>query len=74
MHAAPRGDLSRTGLEGRVTEVSGFKKGDGFDKSFAPLQVGGGFRIVSGEFTATLAGTYVPNVVPTVSMGFGFTY
>lgn len=74
MHAAPRGDLSRTGLEGRVTEVTGFKKGDGFDKSFAPLQVGGGFRIVSGEFTATLAGTYVPNVVPTVSMGFGFTY
>jgi hypothetical protein len=74
IHAAPRLDLSRTGLEDRITEVSGFKKGDGFDKSFAPLQIGGGFRIVSGEFTLTIASTYVPSVVPTLSMGFGFTY
>lgn len=74
IHAAPRVDLSRTGLEDRITEVSGFKKGDGFDKSFAPLQIGGGFRIVSGEFTLTIASTYVPSVVPTLSMGFGFTY
>ena len=74
IHAAPRVDLSRTGLEDRVTEVSGFKNGEGFDKSFAPLQVGGGFRIVSGEFTLTIASTYAPSVVPTLSMGFGFTY
>lgn len=74
IHAAPRVDLSRTGLVDRVTEVSGFKNGEGFDKSFAPLQVGGGFRIVSGEFTLTIASTYAPSVVPTLSMGFGFTY
>lgn len=74
VHAAPRADLSRTGLAGRVTEVSGFKSSDVFDKQFAPLQVGGGFRILSGEFSATIAATYVPNVLPTVSMGFGFTY
>lgn len=74
VHAAPRLDLSRTGLVGRVSEVSGFKSSDVFDKRFAPLQVGGGFRIISGQFTATLAGTYVPNVLPTASMGFGFTY
>ncbi|MSP56207.1 MAG: hypothetical protein EXR69_11485 [Myxococcales bacterium] len=74
IHAAPRADLSRTGLEGRVTEVTGFKKGEGFDKSFAPLMVGGGFRILSGEFTFTLAGTYAPNIVPTLSAGMGFTY
>lgn len=74
IHGAPRIDLSRTALEERVTEVSGFASSDAFVEGFAPLQVGGGFRIISGEFTATIAATYVPNVVPTLSMGFGFTY
>ncbi len=73
-HGAPRGDLSRTGLEERIVEVSGFQSAKSFDKTFAPVQIGGGFRILSGDFTATIASTYTVNVLPTVSMGFGFTY
>ncbi len=88
IHGAPRVDLTHSGLDGRITGVTGFKTGANdcstscapgevatvYDKSFAPLVVGGGFRLLSGEFTFTVAGTYTPKVVPTVSVGMGFTY
>lgn len=75
IHAAPRADLSRTDLEGRVTEVSGFKADtDHFVKGFAPVQIAGGFRIKNGDFAATLAATYSPSLIATVNLGFGFVY
>ncbi|MDP2316076.1 MAG: hypothetical protein Q8P41_24480 [Pseudomonadota bacterium] len=75
IHAAPRGDLSRTDLEGRITEVSGFKADtEHFVEGFVPVQIGGGFRIVNGDFAATLAATYSPGLIATVNLGFGFVY
>jgi hypothetical protein len=75
IHAAPRADLSRTDLAGRITEVSGFKSDtDAFVEGFAPLQIDGGFRIVNGDFAATIAATYSPSLIASVSVGFGFVY
>lgn len=75
IHAAPRGDLSRTDLEGRVTEVSGFNADtNNFVVGFVPVQIDGGFRIINGDFSATLAATYSPDLIATLSLGFGFVY
>lgn len=74
IHAAPRVDLSNTGLTDRVTEVSGFKSSEVFDKEFAPLQVSGGFRIVNGDFSILLSSAYAPQILPTVNVGLGFVY
>lgn len=74
IHAAPRVDLAGTQLDGRVTEVSGFKKSDAFDKEFAPYRIGGGFRIVNGDYTGTFSASYPFGAVPTVNLAFGFTY
>ena len=74
IHAAPRVDLTGTRLEDRVTEVSGFRTDDGFDAAFAPLRIGGGFRIVNGDYTATFAASYPFGSIPTVSMALGVTY
>lgn len=75
IHAAPRGDLSRTGLDGRIPEVNGIDSKDpNFDESFAPIVVDGGFRILNGSFSATVSGSYAPSILPTVNVGFGFTY
>jgi hypothetical protein len=86
MHAAPRVDLTGTGLAGdctaadtadctpRVGEVSGFEGDAGYDESYSPLAIGGGFRIESGGFTLTVAGTYAPGVIPTVSAALGSVY
>lgn len=75
IHAAPRADLSRTDLEGRIREVT-YVQADAehFVDGFAPLQIGGGFRIVNGDFAATLAATYSPDLIATVNVGFGFVY
>ncbi|MFZ5480983.1 MAG: hypothetical protein ACOZNI_29750 [Myxococcota bacterium] len=87
IHAAPRADLSRTNLEGRLGEVTGSKsqaKSDiedtaedetvAFDKSYAPLTLAGGFRILNGDFSATLSAGYSPGLIPTLNLGFGFVY
>lgn len=74
IHAAPRVDLTGTDLEGRITELSGFKSSDVFEKEFAPWRIGGGFRIVNGDYTATVAATHQFGSIPTVSLAFGFTY
>jgi hypothetical protein len=88
IHAAPRADLSRTNLDGRLIEVTGFKsqgRSDDtdtsdvdetvlFDKSYVPLTLAGGFRIVNGDFSATLSGGYSPGLIPTLNLGFGFVY
>lgn len=75
MHAAPRSDLSRTDLEGRITEVTGFQSDtDHYVDGFAPLQIGGGFRILNGDFSATVAATYSPELIATVDVGLGFVY
>ena len=76
IHAAPRADLTRTDLDGRITEVTGIA-GDPtvlVDTAFAPIQIGGGFRIQNGDFAATIAATYSPDVIATVNVGFGFVY
>lgn len=87
IHAAPRADLSRTGLDdpldpgdpdgpARIDEVSGASSADPavYDKSFAPFTLGGGFRIVNGDFAFTLAGSYSPSLIATVNFSFGFVY
>ena len=75
MHAAPRADLSRTDLEGRITEVTGFQSDiEHYQDGFAPLQIGGGFRILNGDFSATVAATYSPGLIATVDVGLGFVY
>ncbi len=75
IHAAPRADLTRTDLDGRITEVTGFADDTThFVEGFAPLQIDGGFRIVNGDFAATLAATYSPGLIATVNVGFGFVY
>lgn len=76
IHAAPRVDFAGTNLEGRVTEVSGFKsaEADVFDAAFAPLTLAGGFRILNGDFSATLSGGYSPGSIATANLGFGFVY
>lgn len=76
IHAAPRVDLTGTSLEGRIGEVSGFKNAgtDVFDATFAPLTLAGGFRILNGDFSATLSGGYSPGSIATANLGFGFVY
>jgi len=74
VHAAPRVDLEGSGLEGRVGEVSGFKKGEGFSGEFAPWRIGGGFRVVNGDYTGTFSAAYPFGSIPTVNVAFGFTY
>lgn len=74
IHAAPRVDLTGSRLEGRVTEISGFKTDEGFDASLAPIRIGGGFRIVNGDYTATFAASYPFGSVPTLNMALGVTY
>jgi hypothetical protein len=83
IHAAPRVDLSHTQLTGRVTEITGFagdKNAVGedatveYDATLAPFTIGGGFRVLSGSFTATFAGTYSPGLIATANVGFGFVY
>jgi hypothetical protein len=81
IHAAPRVDLTDTSLDGRIPEVSGFKGADdpvngvvAFDKQFAPVVVGGGFRILSGSFTFTASVDYTVGAVAAVRTGFGFVW
>jgi hypothetical protein len=75
IHAAPRVDLTGSRLDGRITEVSGFKSdGEFFDKPFAPYRIGGGFRIVNGEYTGTFSASYPLGAAATVNLAFGFTY
>lgn len=74
IHGAPRVDLTGTRLEDRVTEISGFKKADAFDKGLAPFRIGGGFRVVNGDYTATFAASYPIGSIPTLNMALGFTY
>jgi hypothetical protein len=75
IHAAPRADLSKTDLEGRVTEVSSVKTDlDTYVAGFAPFQIGGGFRLTNGDFSTTIAATYSPDLIATVNVGFGFVY
>lgn len=74
IHAAPRADLDGTLLEGRITDVSGTRTGETYDASFAPLTLGGGFRILNGDFAATFAASYAPGLIATANLGFGFVY
>lgn len=84
-HAAPRADLSNTGLastststgdtEVRVGEVSGFKSDtDVFDKQFARGFVGGGFRLKSGDFNVGVNAAYSFGTIANVGATFGWTY
>ncbi len=75
VHAAPRADLSQTDLEGRINEVSGFQADTvNYVEGFAPLQIHGGFRLLNGDFAATIAATYSPGLIASVNVGFGFAY
>lgn len=75
VHGAPRADLSGTGLDGRITEVSGFEDDPLlYDEKLAPLQIAGGFRILNGSFDATVSGAYCPGLLPSVNLAFGFTW
>lgn len=76
IHAQPQADLSDTLLEGRVGEVSGFSDAgtEVYDKSFAPLTIAGGFRILNGDFSATFTGGYSPELIATANLAFGFVY
>jgi hypothetical protein len=75
IHGAPRADLSRTDLGGRITEVSGFAADkDHFVKGFAPFQIAGGFRIRNADFSTTVAATYSPELIATVNVALGFVY
>lgn len=74
IHAAPRVDLTDTGLEDSIGEVSGFRSSDSFDKTLAPIVVNGGFRIQNGSYSATFSAAYAPNILPTVNVGLGFVY
>lgn len=80
-HAAPRVDLSGTSLAGRLPEVSGWKSADdpatdtvAYNRQFAPLTLGGGFRILSGSFNFTASADYAFGSIATVHTGFGFVY
>lgn len=74
IHAAPRVDLSRTNLVDRVIELDGDAASTAYDQSMNPVQLGGGFRIKNGGFVATIAGSWSPESVPTVNVGFGGAY
>ncbi|MBM4391717.1 MAG: hypothetical protein FJ090_11390 [Deltaproteobacteria bacterium] len=77
IHAAPRADLSESGLEGRVTEVTGFTDTESaafFDPAYAPFAFGGGFELESGDFTLGVSGNYASGGAPTVNTAIGFTY
>lgn len=74
VHGAPRLDLSDSSLEGRVAEVSGFKKSDVFDKQYAPLRISGGLRLVNGDWSTVVAATYAPELIATVDISMGFSF
>lgn len=74
IHAAPRTDLSKTDLEGRVTELSSVQTDPNYLEGMAPVQIAGGFRIQNGDFAATISGTYSPSLIATVNVGLGFVY
>ncbi len=76
IHSAVRADLTGTELEGRLAEYWGVQnpKAGEFDASFAPLTVGGGFRVLNGNFAATFSGTYSLGVIATANVGFAFVY
>lgn len=74
IHAAPRVDLSESSLEGRITELSGFKRSDRFDKQYAPLRVHGGFQVVNGDVSLTLAGTWVPGAIAKLDVAMGASF
>jgi hypothetical protein len=75
VRGAPRVDLSATGLDGRLAEVTGFDDDPlHYDETLAPLQVAGGFRILNGSFDATVSGAYCPGLLPSVNLAFGFTW
>ncbi len=73
IHAAPRADLSGSGLDGRVTELTGFE-GEGFDPDYAPFAFGGGIELESGDFTLGVSAAYATSGAPTVNTAIGFTY
>ena len=77
IHAAPRANLSSTGLDERVVEVTGFddtEQDAKFNATYAPFALSGGFEIQSGDFTLDLSGGWAVGGAPAVNTGFGFTY
>lgn len=74
IHAAPRVDLSESTLEGRITEVSGFKKSELFDRQYAPLRVHGGFQVVNGDYATTLSATWVPASIARIDLSIGASF
>lgn len=77
IHAAPRVDLADTGLNERITEVTGFEDPQQkvvFNPTYAPFALAGGFEIQSGDFTLDLSGGWAVGGAATVNTGFGFTY
>ena len=41
---------------------------------FSPVELHLGFRIHTGDFQVLMLGTYVPGVMPTANMGFGYVF
>lgn len=77
IHAAPRTDLSATGLDGRIVELTGFDdpaQTAKFNPAYAPFALAGGFEIQSGDFTLDLSGGFAVGGVASINTGFGFTY
>ncbi len=75
IHAAARSNLADPGLDGSVSELTGFGASDPrFDKSYVPFQFGGGFRLSGEVFSFTLTGGYALETSPTVNIGLGFNY
>lgn len=73
VHAAPRlpdDDLADLG----IGQVSGFKKSEHYDEAYGHLNLGGGFRIVSGQVHLLMAVAFAPGQLTTTTGGLGFTY
>ena len=73
VHAAPRISEEEQETLG-VHKVSGFKKSDAFDEEYRHFNLGGGFRVVSGDIQLRMAVAWAPGQLTTLSGGLGFVY
>jgi hypothetical protein len=75
-HAQPRLGAEEMATLG-IRAVSGFKGSEAYDPTdtqWRKARIHGGFRIVSRSFHVRFGADWVPQVMPTLSAGLGFTY
>ena len=76
LHAQPKLDADVQQTLG-IAPVSGFKNTDAYDvtdPAWRKARVHGGIRIVSRTFHFKLGATWVPQVMPEIHAGMGFTF